>query len=688
MSDLAPAVASPSGATQVAPGYKHRKYPKYTHFWTVQNVHVKTLAESEYRTAGFHQHSDTAFKITFKMLFKMLAMCFEIPDLEDDDLDGGIVTVLVRASDVAGEVWFFNSWCDDDVDEGEYYILQHDGSACEDDVCFRVQEWEGGTRTHVFDHSQWEEDKDWLPECCECVFLNSTPLRKEDPKRGKDGFAAIVDAKKTDKKPENKGDQEDNAVRGRARSAAGQKERAPNKSPKKKRALASRARSVAHTANNAIAGDAEARIMAAVAALGTRLEAKMDDRFEYLETKMDDLEAKMDDKFEKVNDRFCSVETYITAMACHLREEQYECTQEELDRCNNMNCQGIIPTRRTPAFRAAVEKRYPQCLLSGARNHPEDLQRLEGELTGPGLEAAHIVPIGRPDLWSEAMVTAVRASRYKCKMAQSDTYTDNNCVENGVLLRADLHRMFDRFFWSVNPKTNIVVVFVPIVELVQFHGMKVNSKQQGFPPRKVWQWHWEQCVVRCLRAGAGNPEDEYYDRKEAEAPVAVVTEKMQDMELSDPTATRQDVDSAVVAVTSLMADLEMGSADPGMALKSSSDLTDGVVTDDGGDKPVDHIQPGETKEAATVNKLVAELILDAPGNITPECGVAPNNAAAEDPDEAVYVSDASDTDSDSAPSSGPQTPEKYSSTIYSIPSMGEQCKAQIRAGITDIRYVC
>ncbi|KAA8914374.1 hypothetical protein FN846DRAFT_1009382 [Sphaerosporella brunnea] len=352
------------------------------------------------------------------------------------------------------------------------------------------------------------------------------------------------------------------------------------------------------------------------------------------------LGIRMDDGFEKVNDRFCSVETYITAMACHLREEQYECTQEELDHCNNMNCQGIIPTRRTPTFRAAVEK------------------RLEGELSGPALEAAHIVPIGRPDLWSEAMVTAVRASRYKCKMAQSDTYTDNNCVENRVMLRADLHRTFDLFFWSVNPKTNIVVVFVPIPELMQFHGMKVNSKQRGFPPRKVWQWHWEQCVVRCLRAGAGNPEDEYYDKKEAEAAVAVVTDKMQDMQLSAPTATRQDVESAVVAVTTLMADLEMG--------KPSSDLTDGLVTY----QAVDSIQTGEAKED----------------------GVAANSAAAQDADGAVYVSEASDTESDSGASSGAQTPQKDSSasstTIYSIPIIDDQCKAQIRAGITDLRYVC
>ncbi|KAA8896227.1 hypothetical protein FN846DRAFT_764514, partial [Sphaerosporella brunnea] len=164
---------------------------------------------------------------------------------------------------------------------------------------------------------------------------------------------------------------------------------------------------------------------------------------------------------------------------------------------------------RTPAFRAAVEARHPECLLSGARNHPDDLERQEGELTGPGLEAAHIVPMGRPDLWTDAMAATVRYSRNRWKMAQTGKFIDNNCVENGVMLRADLHRMFDRFFWSIHPKTKIVVVFVPIPEMMQYHGMKVNAKQRRFPPMKILQWHWDQCVVRCMRAGAGNPEDEY-----------------------------------------------------------------------------------------------------------------------------------------------------------------------------------
>ncbi|KAA8894068.1 hypothetical protein FN846DRAFT_1001765 [Sphaerosporella brunnea] len=97
------------------------------------------------------------------------------------------------------------------------------------------------------------------------------------------------------------------------------------------------------------------------------------------------------------------------------------------------------------------------------------------------------------------MAATVRFSRNRCKMAKTEKYIDNNCVENGIMLRADLHRMFDRFFWSIYPKTKVVVVFVPILEMMQLHGMKVKAKQGGFPPMKICQWHWDQCVVRCIQ---------------------------------------------------------------------------------------------------------------------------------------------------------------------------------------------
>ncbi|KAA8896591.1 hypothetical protein FN846DRAFT_910622 [Sphaerosporella brunnea] len=133
------------------------------------------------------------------------------------------------------------------------------------------------------------------------------------------------------------------------------------------------------------------------------------------------------------------------------------------------------------------------------------------------------------------MVSAVRSSR-SCRVLRNAPYVDNNCVENGVMLRGDLHKMFDRFFWSVHPTTRVVVVFVPIPELMAYHGMKVARTPQGFPQGKIWQWHWEQCVIRCMRAAAeGNPEDKYYDNEPAAETIAIVTHQMADLDITGPT---------------------------------------------------------------------------------------------------------------------------------------------------------
>ncbi|KAA8912118.1 hypothetical protein FN846DRAFT_773514 [Sphaerosporella brunnea] len=257
------------------------------------------------------------------------------------------------------------------------------------------------------------------------------------------------------------------------------------------------------------------------------MEARILDALESVKEDLRSFKEEVREQFEEVREevreRSSALQTQVSSITYHLIEEQYECTQEELDRCNRLGTQGIILTTRTPAFRALVEARNPRCLLSGACNHPQDLTRLKGELTGPGIEAAHIVPLGRPDLWSEAMVSAVRSSR-SSRVLRNAPYVDNNCVENGVMLRADLHKMFDRFFWSVHPSTRVVVAFVPIPELMAYHGMKVDRSPPGFPPGKIWQWHWEQSVIRCLRAAAeGNPEDKYYDNEPAVETIATVT---------------------------------------------------------------------------------------------------------------------------------------------------------------------
>jgi len=50
----------------------------------------------------------------------------------------------------------------------------------------------------------------------------------------------------------------------------------------------------------------------------------------------------------------------------------------------------------------------------------------------------------------------------------------NNDVSNGLLLRSDLHTLFDQYKWSIEPSTSRVVVKNDISNLSQYNGKKIK----------------------------------------------------------------------------------------------------------------------------------------------------------------------------------------------------------------------
>ncbi|KAA8912644.1 hypothetical protein FN846DRAFT_903400 [Sphaerosporella brunnea] len=146
---------------------------------------------------------------------------------------------------------------------------------------------------------------------------------------------------------------------------------------------------------------------------------------------------------------------------------------------------------------------------------------MQGMLCGPITKAAHILPIGRADIWSYGTFQhAVSQQRTLLRAAESHILVDQKAVENGIMLRQDLHSMFDRFFWGVHPRSMRVVVFVAVEELMPFHGMVLRPRTRiGWPPKALWNWQWQQCVVRRLRGQGELPGCKYYH---SPAPHAVV----------------------------------------------------------------------------------------------------------------------------------------------------------------------
>lgn len=112
--------------------------------------------------------------------------------------------------------------------------------------------------------------------------------------------------------------------------------------------------------------------------------------------------------------------------------------------------QMVLPRLGQGLFRGVVAEAYgKRCVVTGER-------------VLPALEAAHIVPY-----------------------AQGGTHT----LENGLLLRSDLHRLFDQGYLTVDPDTRQLVVSRRMQE--EFHngrayfgleGTPIASPAQGFPP--------------------------------------------------------------------------------------------------------------------------------------------------------------------------------------------------------------
>lgn len=118
----------------------------------------------------------------------------------------------------------------------------------------------------------------------------------------------------------------------------------------------------------------------------------------------------------------------------------------------------IVQRRGQPAFRKALMEAYGgRCAVSGC-----DVVDV--------LEAAHVFP-----------------------------YLDGetNAVSNGLLLRADIHTIFDLYLLSVDPETRRVVVS-PKLERTEYgvlHGVPLPDTATGFPTagKLSLEWHRSMC---------------------------------------------------------------------------------------------------------------------------------------------------------------------------------------------------
>ncbi|KAH0547708.1 hypothetical protein FGG08_000197 [Glutinoglossum americanum] len=152
---------------------------------------------------------------------------------------------------------------------------------------------------------------------------------------------------------------------------------------------------------------------------------------------------------------------------------------------------------RAASFRDAVRQRDRRCVITGK----EALRAEHG--IWRGFEVAHIFPLAYEQHWTDSdysrwiTIPATRGGAI-------------NSVQNGMLLRDDIHTLFDGYDISVNPDDNYkVVCFGPDGEGIA--GKHLDQRFLEDPCRPVDQllrWHFRQAVFANMR-GAGEPIFEY-----------------------------------------------------------------------------------------------------------------------------------------------------------------------------------
>jgi HNH endonuclease len=103
-------------------------------------------------------------------------------------------------------------------------------------------------------------------------------------------------------------------------------------------------------------------------------------------------------------------------------------------------------TGRDETFRLVTRARDKKCVISGVANSAAKISRNEWDI----FEAAHVFPLA-----SESLFIQGNYSRWiTSKTSWRDTGI--NSIQNGLLLKADVHRLWDQFLISVNPDVRIL----------------------------------------------------------------------------------------------------------------------------------------------------------------------------------------------------------------------------------------
>ncbi|EPE04271.1 hypothetical protein F503_01275 [Ophiostoma piceae UAMH 11346] len=121
-------------------------------------------------------------------------------------------------------------------------------------------------------------------------------------------------------------------------------------------------------------------------------------------------------------------------------------------------------------------------------------------------QAAHVLPIAYANEWRSQgfarLITIPPPPPH-----HNDTI---NSVQNGFLMRSDIHQLFDSYHFSILPSAGHTFVFFK----PDFYGLGGTGLERRLlddprrPPDELLEWHFEQAVLYNVRGG-GEPSQEF-----------------------------------------------------------------------------------------------------------------------------------------------------------------------------------
>ncbi|KAF8454727.1 hypothetical protein BGX38DRAFT_251374 [Terfezia claveryi] len=151
---------------------------------------------------------------------------------------------------------------------------------------------------------------------------------------------------------------------------------------------------------------------------------------------------------------------------------------------------------RDNAFRDGIRNRDGKCVISGVVNEL-------APYFWASFEAAHIFPLEAVKFWIEWGY-----GRWVTNMDDANGVSKINSCQNGFLLEAGIHQLFDQYLVSVNPDDGYkVVMFTKNMYGIDGRTLEMVCRDPADPNRvsdELLLWHFRQSVLANMK-GAGEP---------------------------------------------------------------------------------------------------------------------------------------------------------------------------------------